>query len=88
MQEGEVPSAMMTTRPEHCVAPYDLQTSNRTDVPGNVQQLMIVTGGTAFVQGQLYTGEMHSNTMALIDSVNGKVLFILKVQDSASMPTE
>ena len=41
-----------------------------------------------FVQGQLYSGEIHSNSVALIDDVNGEVLFILKIQDSESMPKQ
>lgn len=37
------------------------------------------------MQGRLYTGGMYVNSAALMDSVNGEVVFILKVEDTTSM---
>lgn len=69
-----------------CPQPYDLPSINRPDLTMGVVQLLIIKGSVAYLQGQMYVGEIHVNTLAIADDVNGAVVFILKLQEAWCMP--
>ena len=49
-----------------------------------MEQLLVVNGNKATLQGQVFTGELGVNTVAL--RRDGSVVFMLKLQDSKALP--
>lgn len=64
----------------------DLLSLNRPDIPPDVEQLLIVDGNQVIMQGQLYTGELRVNTVALRQDASRSVVFMLKLQDQKALP--
>lgn len=62
----------------------DLLSLDRPDILSDMKQLLIVDGNKALLQGQLFTGELGVNTVAL--RRDGSVTFMLKLQGSKAMP--
>lgn len=62
----------------------DLLSLDRPEIPSDMKQLLIVDGNKAMLQGQLFTGEVCVNTVAI--RRDGSVVFMLKLQDSKSLP--
>lgn len=71
-------------KPEPCVLYTKLLTLNRPDIPSDVKQLLIVDGNKAYLEGQMFAGELGVNTVAL--RRDGSIVFMLKLQDQNALP--
>lgn len=72
--------------PEPCLLHTDLLSLNRPDIPADIEQLLIVVGNQAFLQGSKFHGELGVNTAALRQDASGDVIFMLKLQDRKALP--
>ena len=65
--------------------PNDAATLNRPDIPPDIEQILIVDGNKANLQGQASSGELRVNTVALQQNAAGSVVFMLKLQDQSAL---
>ena len=79
---------MSQTAIQPSLQPHDLPSANRPNLPRDILQFMVIKNNVPLVQGNTYSGEVHVNTVAFLDDINGDVVFIWKVQDTYYMPAE
>ncbi len=72
--------------PKTCVVHSDIEGLQRPDVPPDIEQLLILDGHRAYSRGQIFTGELHVNTVALNRNASGTIVFMVKLRDEVALP--
>ena len=78
-------TAAARVKPEGCLMPSSVAALQRSDIPPDIEQVLIIRGNKAFLQGQAFDGELCVNTVALQQDSNGPVVFMLKLQDRLAL---
>ncbi len=82
---GEVQKWCTKHTLEQRVIQSDIDTLSRPDVPSGINQLLVIDGHLAHCQGELFTGELTTSTVALNKNASGAIVFMVKLQDNLAL---